>query len=246
MRLIQLVLVATFLCCANEKPNLIDTHNGNISESIVLVNLRSEDRMTISEALVSIRECESKLIAINTIFSPNNFNKADTSLANAIKSLGNVILISGIAGDSLITSDNYFVKGSIGEGVMGFSYNEEGIFHKLTLPVNGQLKWSFGLTVASYFKPGLASVLLSKYLPDTYYDVVLDRGINDYPSIDIKDLKSQECVNLKNKIILMGDLEPTTDDFIRHVDGSKIYTTIVLANIIENLLNDKLKKSKIE
>jgi len=239
---IHLIIILLFNCISDKKVSNLDL---SISESIVLINIGSSDRNAIAKALDWLGKCETKIVAINTVFSPNNYTKADTSLSKSIKSLGNVILIFSANLNSTESSDVFFQQNSIAEGIIGFSYNDEKIFQKLTIPVGDQLRWSFSFTVASYYKPELTSHLLATIMPDTYYDVFIDRKIDQYLLINENELNNITCTNLKDKIILMGDLDSNTEDVIVLSKTNKKYnTTVILANIIENILNGKLTKSK--
>lgn len=237
-------IIILFFNCTSDKKE-ISKLDLSVSESIVLINIGSSNRNEIAKALDWLGKCETKIVAINTVFSPNNYTKADTSLSNSIKSLGNAILIFSANLDSTVSSDVFFRQNSMAEGIIGFSYNDERIFHKLTLPVGDQLKWSFSFAVASYYKPEIASHLLTTIMPDTYYDVFMDRKIDQYLLIDENELYNINCNNIKDKIILMGDLDSNTEDIIILSKIDKRYnTTVILANIIDNILSDKLTKSK--
>jgi hypothetical protein len=230
------------ICCKTdkgqiEKPPGIKRHN------VTLIDIEGLDKAGVGNLLVRIKHCNPKIVGINKIFETIEYNVGDSILANAIKLLGNVILVEGTDGRSVFGSSKSFTKHCLDSGLMGFSYDEDGVYHKLTIPIGNKMHWSFAFTLAANFKGGLASDIMTRYLPNTYYDTDLKIKSEAFDIITDKNFESSDCQKLTGRIVLLGDLG--ISDRITVINKKfNEPTTLIIAIIIESIINDDLVESK--
>lgn len=192
----------------------------------------------IADFIRKVNSCQPKVIGINAIFDRSEKTN-DTIFANSIKDSRNVILVSDLAEDeSLVNSDSIFVNQALGNGVTTFNFSGDILSYYQTFKtINGQITWSFPVTIASYFKEGTASEIMKKTKANVNYEILMNKTIDEYQLITDTDLKGNKCVDLRGKIVLMGDVGPRDGDlFLINEGGDKAYSTIVIANVIESLL----------
>jgi hypothetical protein len=242
IKIIYILLGAFLIYCNNEKRK---TEKSLVSKSpnIVLIDIEGLDKEDVGKLLIYIKNCNAKVIGINKFFEMSEYSKGDSILSSSIKSLENVVFVQSTNKQSVISSSNLFTKNSLDSGLIGFNYDENGVYYKLTIPIEDKMYWSFAFTIAARFKDGLASKIMTKYLPNTYYNLDLKRRSKNFEIIEDLNDSNTLCQKLNNKIILLGDLGSSNRVTLRNTEFNEPIT-VVIASIIESIIYSELSESK--
>lgn len=236
MKYVSLILIFLLLGCKSKETNR--------SNLIYIVNTTLMDRRMIADFLTKLGECHPKIVAINALFDRSE-KSYDDVFANSIRESKNVVLVSDIAEDeTIVHSDSMFVNQALSDGVTTFEFSGDILSYYQTFKtINGQIVWSFPVTIVSYFKEGMASEIMRKTKANVNYEIVIRKTIDDFQQLTEADLNGNECLDLTEKIILMGDVGPGDKDlFVINESGDRTYATIVIANLIEQLLDGEFKE----
>lgn len=232
-----IALLIIFAGCTNQP------EKKTLNSNIILVNAGNSDRVKLSAAIRSINECRPKVVGVNFVFEDGNVMSSDTLLANSLNDAGNVVLVSLMAGDSkIVTSDSLFVKHALAEGLLyyGFDENDNVKKHMLYVSVGDELFWSFPTTLASYYDIEHSDEIMNGAAGNTYYEIAYN-GDQAFKILDID--KNMDCSQLQDKIVLVGYLGPETEDMYPVGDGESKYSTWILANCVENIINRRFVKA---
>lgn len=209
----------------------------------MLVNLGNADRGKIGKALSAISPCNPKVIGIDLVFKDSRYNKADSILFNAIQQADNVILPQNLEDGEIISSSPYFASVCKAQGLLNFGYTQEQVTkHKIYFSYADQLVWSFPVTIASYYDVENSDKIMKSVLANEYYEISYKWKAENFEVIDVDSLDF-ECPKIKDKIVLMGNLGPGSEDLFDTPNG-KIYGTIIVANFVENLLEEQFEKTE--
>ncbi len=257
-KMLTILTLALLLACGQRgQETSTGTTTDDIDTTIVLVNYKSADRITIAKGIQNINKCNPKIIGINALFIESREAKGDSLLAQAIREKKNVILASNgnfervhYTTDSLTNSNPIFAKGSLAEGLVHYGFKNNSVTSHLPYrSVADNMVWSYPITIASYYNVDLATGFMHNFTGDTYYKIQFHKNLNQFKVIDIDKLDQATCDDLEGKIVLMGYLGPTNED-VFNVDSNdfeKMYSTVITANIILNLLTgDPIVKDEEE
>ena len=211
---------------------------------IVLINAGKANRQLIGNALTKISLCKPKVVGINFVFHGTSNPRGDSILSLGLKGTNNVILASNLEDGELVTSEHVFTSNSQAEGLFYVGYSGEFVDrHMIYISHNNEMLWSFPVTIASYFKPERAAEIMHRAIGNEFYKIRFDYELNDFQTIDFKNLDKLDCGVLENKIVLIGDLDPDHDD-VYNVEGTPgMHGTVIMANCIENILEDYFEKT---
>lgn len=245
--LLMVICLITAITC-NKRPEV--TQNNDSHNQILLVNLGNSDRAAISHMIKVLTRCKPRIIAINAIFSAFNATKEDSMLLNAIKEAKNVVLATDLVDGKLVSSDTVFLRASMAQGVVdyGDDDNEFAASFRGYIPVANQVLWSFPVTVVSYFNIDQAEALMNDMKANTYYDI--NTSWQNIPSeiVNSGNLTEFDCRRWQDKIVILGYLGPDKDrdSYTITTDSSTVnmYGTVIMANIIDQLLNHDFKESR--
>jgi hypothetical protein len=228
----------------------------DIVKTIILVNYKTADRATIAKGIQAINKCNPKIIGVNALFIEPRDATGDTLLAQAMKANKNIVLASNgnfdnvhTTGDSLINSNSIFVRNSLAEGLVHYGFKNDLVTSHLPYrSVGDNLVWSFPITIACYYDMELSTGFMNKFAGNTYYEIQFYRNLNNFKVLDIDKLDQVTCDDLEGKIVLIGYLGQTNEDIlgIPSSDHGQMYSTVIAANIILNLLNNEPIKQEQE
>jgi CHASE2 domain-containing sensor protein len=208
--------------------------------NIVLVNIGKLDRAGIAEELRIINRYQPKVISIDAAFRfPRNM-KSDTALANALASVKNLVLVSGIHRfnketsqyDTLETSHPMFSR----HGASGFAnlIVESDDYYKSCRSfspkekVRNQTELAFPVKVAQVYKPDIVKSFLDR---NNTYEHINYRGNftgGAFYALDVADIFDPSMEDaleelIKDKIVLMGYMG---ENFQSRTLEDKLYTPL--------------------
>lgn len=229
----KLIICLIFFGC-NTHDNKIG-HTVPILRDVKIVNIDGADRETIAELITDITKCGPIVIAINTILEGTQELKSDTKLSNAIQIAGNVVMVNVIENNQLLKSDQFFSEKAVAQGVVTYGYSElDGLTYEVFHSYQDLLLWSFPAIIVSQYDPKLGLGLINNFSPNTYYEFQMKWSREN---IVILDPVNIDCSELNNSIVLLGDIGPIVrPEYVINSTGNKEYSTIILANILAELL----------
>ncbi len=212
----------------------------DIDKDIILLNGGRASRKELAHAIVQLNTCNPKIIAINFLFPELQDASSDSVLVEAMRSRNNVVLLSVLASDSIRHSNKVFTSAALDDGVMIYQLSDELVTDYVPFKsVNTTVEWSFPFTILAHFDPTRGFTMMSATKPDEFYPINFKRTIENYTVIDIGHLNELDCSMIENKLVLVGYLGPETEDtFVTPLNKSQTYNTVIIANIISNLLEE--------
>lgn len=226
------ILIITALGCGKTAEN----NTAYVDQPIVIFNAGNEDKASIARMLSKINKCGPKVVGINFLFE-NSLQRADTILANTIKEAQNVVLTSINQDDTYFRSDTLFRQVAAGEGLVELGIDEHGDVTKqmIFVSVADELKWSFPMTVVSFYNADKSVVTMHNAIADKYYAINFESG-NNFTILEEGD-STWDCSTIKDKIVLIGFLGPGSKDTYLITGGERKYATWILANCVGDILN---------
>jgi CHASE2 domain-containing sensor protein len=211
-------------------------------DDIVLINIYGE-RCEVSELLNLVSKKKPRVIGVNFLYREEKEGKCDSLLQQSLKNSENVILIEGHRDGNEIRSNDKFVKMSMQSaqaGFLGDGKDQLYSYYRVRMSENG-LRYSFPFEIASAYDTSDAVYLASISKPKKDYPINFR-----YQKTDFKILNGLSAVDasenlLKDKIVLIGLFESGDEDLFltpTNQGSSKTYGTVILANIILNILED--------
>jgi CHASE2 domain-containing sensor protein len=232
MKFKYLIVVSAVLICCKSQPELA------IDNGIILVNTGRAGRVEISEALDRLAKCRPKVVGINFVFSDRQKSSSDLRLAKSIKASGNIVLVSLLRDQDIISSDSLFVSSALGEGIIHYGVEEDGSVskHVLYTSVGDNLVWSFPTALASFFDIGNSDHIMRSAQGNQFYKINYQ---NDFKVVDINE--EFDCTLFSDKIVLVGYLGPDNKDLYLTSFGQRRYSTWILANCVQNIRDGHLE-----
>ena len=233
-----MILAILAFGCVEKKSN---DKTARLFQPIVIFNAGDEDKASIAHLLNRINTCSPKVIGINFLFG-NNGQVMDTTLSNSIKGSQNAVLTSIYQDEAYFRSDTLFRSVAAGEGLIELGVDDKGIVTKqmIFVSIADELKWSFPMTVASYYDADKSVVTMHNAVADEYYEINYESG-EDFMILEGND-STWDCSSIKDKIVLIGFLGPGSKDTYSIPGGEKKYATWILASCIRDILNGDFKK----
>jgi len=236
-------------CCATKPQEISAEHNDTsiaietkINE-IVLVNAGESNRCQMGELVSRISKCNPKVIGINFLFIGEKDANCDSTLRASIIDSDKVVLVEGFENGNHIESEKKFIEAAFLTGLKGLIQSEDGITNQYYRLIDHRGKWelSFPFLLALQLDKSRAAELSSKVSPQAYplnfYHSIDELKVLDYNA----DFSSQSNL-LEKKIVLIGYLGPTEEDIfqtpVTEKSSDKTYGTVILANIILDILKD--------
>jgi CHASE2 domain-containing sensor protein len=205
-----------------------------IDEDIILVNAGHSNRIELSNAINALSKCKPKVIAINFVFGQRKGDASDSLLYSSFKDASNVILVSLLKDQKVVSSDSLFNKAALAQGVQYYGLDDDSSVtdQMLYISVGDDLLWSFSTTIASYFDIDHSDVIMKSARGNRLYKI--DYGSN-FRIIDINEEFDHSL--LKDKIVIVGYLGPEKEDMYSIPGGDKNYNTWILATCVRNILD---------
>ena len=228
-----LILVLVILTGCRSQPELaIDTE-------IILVNAGQADRNEIASAINRLARCQPKVVGINFVFEDKKETSSDLHLAESIKEAGNIVLVSRLKDEKIISSDSLFTSYALAQGPLYYGLdNDDSIDRQMMyMSVGDDLIWSFPTTLASYFDVDVIDRIMDSGRGNTFYEIDYR---NDFKVIDINS--DYDCALISGKMVIMGYLGPGDEDLYSTSTGHKKYSTWILANCVRNIRDSALQK----
>lgn len=202
------------------------------------MNIDGLNREAISTLITEITECSPRVIGLNVILETLREKKIDLQLADAIKNAGNIVLVNSIENNKLISSHPDFSNAAVAQGLANYGYSDNGdLYYEAFESFEDKLLWSLPVVIVAQYNADIGLRVLNEFSPNKEYHIEMTWSKQD---LEILNPEMIDCARVQNKIILLGDLGPTTDpEYIINSAAEKEYGTVVLANIIGQLLERK-------
>jgi CHASE2 domain-containing sensor protein len=239
MRIIVVLIVTLVATSCKSKYGSPVAIEGGKDQTIVLLNGAKYDRITLSEALNKVCGCKPAVVAINYVFLERR-SESDTLLSNAIKSCEKVVLAENIKADGQTEKSNsLFLDNATSSGIASHLVNEDNVvtdFFPLFENYPGQSD-SFASEITFAFFP--TEEIYLKFHIDESRPIKFVRDLENFLIIDTQNIK---CEELRDKIVIIGDLGPgdrntfkTSLDMVKG-KNTRTYSTVIVANEVLNML----------
>jgi CHASE2 domain-containing sensor protein len=230
------ILVVT--SCKTKYASFVAIEEGK-DQTIVLLNGAKYDRIGLSDVLNKVCSCTPTVVAINYVFVERK-GESDSLLANAIKSCEKVVLAENLkADDQAEKSNSLFVDNATSSGIVSDLVDEDNVvtdFFPLYENFPGQSD-SFASEIAFAFFP-TEEIYLKFHIAESR-PIKFVRDLENFLIVDPQNLK---CEELRDKIVIIGDLGPgdkntfkTSLDMVKG-KNTKTYSTVIVANEVLNML----------
>ena len=247
---LTIALTALVLIVSKKKSTLSHVELTNtIDEDIVLVNLGEANREQIAMVLSKIDSCGPKVIGVDVFFFQEKGNFQDSILSQAFEVLRNdIIAYSFDSAGTIITSIPKIRNNASDEGYTDLD-DQKGLSSNF-VPIieNGNnIYESFALRIVRAWKPEFKHTLQkNKSIPIRFRRTLSQ--FNFFYSGDFDEL--DVCSYLKNKIVLVGYLGPSSEDKhftpirfkVKYKEGEPdTYGLVIIANEIRTILDFEKK-----
>jgi hypothetical protein len=214
---------------------LIDCRNENlrpVDNEILLVNAGNANREEIATAIDRLAKCGAKIIGVNLIFKDQQSASADLHLAESIKNAGNVVLVSIINGNKIVSSNELFTAGALAQGPHYYGMDGDSAISEqmIYISLNDDLVWSLPATLASYFDVENMDRIMKNTKGNRFYEIQYK---NDFTVIDIRS--EFDCGSISGNLVIIGYLGPGEEDLQLTRLGEKRYATWILANCVRDI-----------
>ncbi|MEJ7645448.1 MAG: CHASE2 domain-containing protein [Chryseolinea sp.] len=228
-----LIIIAAFLFGCKIQSEL------PIDNEIILINAGLAGRNEISIALDRIAACRTKVVGINLVFPSRQEPLADIRLAKSIKNAGNVVLVSLLKDDKIISSDSLFTSSALAQGLINYGFAEDGSIsaQMLYTSIGDDLIWSFPTTLASYFDINRSDEIMRAAQGNQFYKI--DYKYN-FRVVDIGE--EFNCALMSDKIVIIGYLGPGNEDLYLTSSGQQRYSTWILGNCLKSIQEGHFEK----
>ncbi len=217
---------------------------------IILINIEQGDRAFIGNLISKVDSCHPQVIGLDISFENEKKHYEDSVLENTLRKAKNIILSFYI--DSLgkpIRSADKFRKSVKDEGLNKFEF-DEGLVSKFSplLNVNNQTYEQFPLKIIKLWKPQFQY----NFKENASIPIIYTRTRDQYFHLNGSELEKQKnCLNIKDKIVLIGYLGPSNEDKYFTPMGNvqspnseqpDTYGIVIIANQIRTILDYKKRK----
>jgi len=226
------IVAILLVACVGKNSEISSTSGSNI----IMINARKGDKEVLARLLDRIGGCQPKVVGIN-FYLRKKRDMTDTLLANSIARLQNVVLVSSYQNNAYFRSDPIFRINADGEGIVDLGLEDEQVTKQMVfISINDELKWSFPMTVASFYDADKSVATMHGASVDQYYEIDYVGVSNDFKVLDVND-STWGCDLLTDKIVLVGFLGPEDNDTYAISGGVKKYSTWILGNCIKDILD---------
>lgn len=239
-------IIVFFITASCNKPNGRLDQSG-LDERIVLINISNSSRLEIANSIEKLIRCSPKVIAINATFEDLRDSNHDSALSRAIKKSKNIIVPFVDDGNSLIQSNEFFREGCLAEGIVEMWPSDE-IMNAFEVSSYSDVKqgliWTFPFTIANYFD--LDPSYLKETKPNQKYRINFSRSSLTSKGVALDSISEISCENLKDKIVVMGDINYNDDQGFYVTSNRKIRvsSTLIFANILSTILSHDFEELK--
>ena len=245
MKKVRWIVILLFLLgCEDRYSKYIDTADVKI-DPVVLFNIEDFNREKLAHFINEVSQCGPKVIGLNVGFNGLHSPKEDSILAASIRNSWNVILTKVIDRDRAVKgSDPFFSDVAKENGVISFFQDErEVVTSYIPLFENsaGQ-EPDFCYLLAFYYNPSLGRELFKTINVNEAREIRYFKELNQFESVSVDNI---DCDLIKDKIVIFGYLGPLEENTeVTPFDqvygkGGRTYSTVIIANIVLNYLNQK-------
>ena len=208
-----------------------------ISE-VVLVNGGDLDRCGMGQLINAISKCDPRIIGVDFLFVGEKDNTCDAELSQAIQASGKVVLIEELLDKGHIFSETKFTEPAMSACFSGILENKDSVADYYYR--SDSSGYSFPFYLALHYDASRGSKLLAKSLEEDY-PIMIGHHLNEFNLISPADVQNKAEM-LKGKLVLIGFLGPgdawQLETRLGNKSLVKTYETVIIANIILDILND--------
>lgn len=224
----------------------------DLEHSIILVNIKHHDRLSIAQAIEKIELNQPKVIGLDIIFKDQKQPYLDSILKTTLLGYNNLVTSYYVDNDSIIRNHSYFRNANEREGYINVNLkNQDAVIRDFVgVDITKDTTYAFATQIAMQYKTLSHKNIkkLRERIPINYTG-----NQNSFLTFDIDEILENEGMPIfKNAIVLFGYLgNPTGNEFDiedKHFtplntkfagrSTPDMFGLVIHANIIKMLIQD--------